>query len=101
VTGDRASLRAGYPRAVREPEIEQVAVDQQVVARLRHSIEERVERRLRGLGHLAQVGVRDHEAPGGWHGHKLRKATERRKDGKPIVGTCHPLPSFRLSAALS
>ena len=74
--GDAREMLARHHGPVLEPEVEQVAIDEQMVAGLRDPVEECVERRLRGRRHLAQVGVRDHEAAGGcWHADKLRNWT--------------------------
>jgi hypothetical protein len=76
--------------AVLEPEVEQVAVNEEVVAGPRHAREEGVEGRRNGDGDLAEVSVGDDDDParrgegggsGGRHGPKLGAVS---RSGKPI-----------------
>src|SRR2546427_5740467 len=58
--------------AVFEPEVEQVAVDEQSVAKVGDGGEEGVECRLYGGGGLSQMGGCDHHHAGGQGGHGPR-----------------------------
>src|SRR5438128_584189 len=60
-----------YHRAVLEPEVEQVAVHDELVPHLRDRIEEGVEGAGDGGGDLPQVGIGHDEAAVGCHGLKL------------------------------
>src|SRR5206468_606583 len=67
---DRAEVTARDHRAILEPEVEQVAVDEERVPEIRHRVEEAVKRgRDRGRD-LAEMSVRDDDHAGGgqWHG---------------------------------
>jgi len=64
--------------AVLEPEVEQVAVDEEGLAQVGNGLEETVERGLDCGWDLSQMGVGDDEHAGG-HGPKLGAALERRK----------------------
>src|SRR5213596_1890922 len=66
-------------RAVLEPEIEQVAVDEERVAQLGHGIEEGVEAGLERRRDLSQMSVGDDEHARGGHGGKLGIRREGRK----------------------
>ena len=56
-------------RPVLEPEVEQIAVDEQRVAQIGYGIEEAVERGDGGAWHLTQVGVGDDDHARCWGGH--------------------------------
>src|SRR5207244_4461193 len=64
--------------AILEPEIEQVAVDEEGLAQVGNGLQEAVERGLDRGRDLSQMGVGDDEHAGG-HGPKLGAAPERRK----------------------
>jgi hypothetical protein len=66
-------VAARHRTAVFEPEVEEVAVHDQLVARLWHRVQEGMERPGDRLGDLPEVGIgHDETARGrGWHGPKL------------------------------
>src|SRR5213083_2757539 len=66
---DRAEVTARDHRAVLEPEVEQVAVDEQRVSEIRHRVEEAVKRDCDRGGDLAEMRVGDHHNAGRWEGH--------------------------------
>src|SRR5213082_1586596 len=66
-------------RAVLEPEVEQVAVDEERVAQIGHGVEEGVKTGLDCGRDLSQVSVGDHEHARGWHGPKVGIQREGRK----------------------
>ena len=79
---------AGNHGAVLEPEVEQVAVDEEVVARLRHTLEKRVERGLDGDRNLAEMRIGDDDDPprgakgggrSGRHGPQARSGADARQ----------------------
>src|SRR5439155_26194777 len=67
--GDRAEVTARDHRAVFEPEVEQVAVDEERVAQIRHGVEEAMKRRGDRGRDLAEMSVRDDDHTGGGEGH--------------------------------
>src|SRR3989449_503744 len=75
---DRAEMAPRDHRPILEPEVEQVAVDEQRLAQVGDGFEELVERGLDGGWDLSQMGVGDDEHAG-WHGPKLEAAPQRRK----------------------
>src|SRR5213592_2014556 len=66
---DRAEVTARDHRAVLEPEVEQIAVDEQRVSEIRHRVEEAVKRDCDRGGDLAEMRVGDHHNAGRWEGH--------------------------------
>src|SRR5438093_10936364 len=75
---DGAEVTARDHRAVLEPEIEQVAVDEERVAEIGHRVEEPVKRdsdRGRDLAEMS-VGDDDHTGGGGGHGPQARNRAE-------------------------
>ena len=76
---DRAEVTARDDRAVLEPEVEQVAVDEERVPEIRHGLEETVKRgcdRGRDLAEMC-VGDDDHAGSREWHGPQARNRGEQ------------------------
>ena len=74
----QALQRGGHPEsfprdhpAVGEPELEEVAVDQQRIAQFRNTLQELQQRRLGLRRRVAKVSVRDDDESLGRHGGKL------------------------------
>src|SRR2546427_163045 len=66
---DRAEVTARDYRAVLEPEVEQVAVDEERVPEIRHRVEETVKRDSDRGRDLAEMSVGDDDHTGGGEGH--------------------------------
>src|SRR2546425_4547304 len=90
---DGAEVTARDHRAVFEPEIEQVAVDEERVAEIGHRVEESVKRdgdRWRDLAEMS-VGDDDHTRGGGGHGPHTRKR------GETWPALCFPPPTSSIN----
>jgi len=82
---DRAEVAARDYRAVLEPEIEQVAVDEERVPEIRHRVEETVKHgRDRGRD-LAEMRVGDDDHAGGWERHGPQARNRGEAPQAPVV----------------
>src|SRR5438445_404488 len=89
----RAEVPARDHGAILEPEVEQVAIDDEPVPEIRYRVEEAVKRGCDRRRDLAEMSVGDDHDTGGWQGHGPQASavpTIHANGSEPVSGLASP-----------